>query len=68
MGSIVDWQLKAVQAIDAARNMPPGHARNEALKKAGLIRRLAEISEEIQKFERPIRGKRPRKRQGDRLE
>jgi hypothetical protein len=61
-----DWQFKAMEAIESARNMPPGPARHDALKKAGLLRRLAEMSEEIQRLERPVRGKRPRKRKAER--
>ncbi len=63
-----DWQSKAMEAMERARNMPPGPARQDALKKAGLLRRLAEMSEEIQKLEQPVRGKRPRKRKAERVE
>jgi hypothetical protein len=65
MGPKLDWHAEAVEAIQKARNMPPGPARQEAMKKAGLKRRLAEMSEEIQTLERPIRGKRPRKRKAE---
>jgi hypothetical protein len=61
-----DWRFKAIEAMESARNMPPGPARHDALKKAGLLRRLAEMSEDIQKLEQPVRGKRPRKRKAER--
>jgi hypothetical protein len=35
------------------------------MKKAGMMRRLAEMYEEIQMLERPVRGKRPRKRKAE---
>ena len=35
-----DW-LVAQAALDAARKLPPGPGRIEALKKAGMLRRLA---------------------------
>ena len=46
--------------------MPPGAERYAAMKKAGLMRRMADISGEIDKLERPIRGKRPRKLKSER--
>jgi hypothetical protein len=65
MGPKLDWHGKAVEAIQRARDMPPGAARHDAMKKAGLMRRMAEIFEEIQTLEQPIRGKRPRKRKAE---
>jgi hypothetical protein len=65
MGPKLDWQAKAVEAIQRARNLPPGAARHEAMKKAGMMRRLAEMFEEIQTLEQPVRGKRPRKRKAE---
>lgn len=61
MRSRLDWDVKAAHAIETARNMPPGAERYAAMKKAGLMRRMADISGEIDKLERPVRGKRPRK-------
>ena len=61
-----DWDLKAAGAIETARNMPPGAERYAAMKKAGLMRRMADIVEEIDKLERPVRGKRPRKLKSER--
>jgi hypothetical protein len=52
--------------METARNMPPGAERYAAMKKAGLMRRMADISGEIDKLERPIRGKRPRKLKSER--
>jgi hypothetical protein len=65
MGPKLDWHAKAVEAIQRARDMPPGTARHEAMKKAGLMQRMAEIIEEMQTLEQPIRGKRPRKRKAE---
>lgn len=59
--SRLDWDAKAAVAIETARNMPPGAERYAAMKKAGLVRRMADIVGEIDKLERPVRGKRPRK-------
>lgn len=61
-----EWDDKAARAIDAARNLPPGPERQEAMKKAGLMRRLATLVDEIDKRERPVRGKRPRKLKSER--
>ncbi|QIG95282.1 hypothetical protein [Bradyrhizobium sp. 6(2017)] len=55
------WDDKADRAIEIARSLPPGPDRHDAMKKAGLMRRMAALVEEIDKQERPIRGKRPRK-------
>jgi len=65
MGPKLDWHAKAVEAMQKARNMPPGAVRHEAMKKAGLMQRMAEMFEEIQTLEQPIRGKRPRKRKAE---
>jgi hypothetical protein len=43
--------------------MPPGSARHDAMKRAGLLRWLAALMQEIKKRETPIRGK---KQRGDR--
>ena len=66
MRSRLDWDVKAALAIETARNMPPGADRYDAMKKAGLMRRMADISGEIDKLERPVRGKRPRKLKSER--
>jgi hypothetical protein len=66
MRSRLDLDVKAAHAIETARNMPPGAERYAAMKKAGLMRRMADISGEIDKLERPVRGKRPRKRKSER--
>lgn len=50
---------RADRAIEFARNMPPGLARNDALKKAGLLRLMADLANKIAAKERPIRGKKP---------
>src|ERR1700694_2558595 len=39
--------------------MPPGPARYDAMKRAGLLRRLAALMQEITKREKPVRGKKP---------
>jgi hypothetical protein len=65
MGPKLDWHAKAVEAMQKARDLPPGAARHEAMKKAGLMRRMAEMFAEIQTLEQPIRGKRPRKRKAE---
>lgn len=66
MRSRLDWDVKAAHAIESARSMPPGAERYHAMKKAGLMRRMADISSEIDKLERPVRGKRPRKLKSER--
>jgi hypothetical protein len=38
-----DVDASAVEALDAARTMPPGPARTAALKKAGLLRNQADL-------------------------
>jgi hypothetical protein len=38
-----DPDASAVEALEAARAMPNGPARTEALKKAGLLRRQADL-------------------------
>ena len=50
---------RADRAIELARNMPPGLPRNDALKRAGLLRLMADLASEIAAKERPIRGKKP---------
>lgn len=69
MGNIrsrLDWDVEAALAMETARNMPPGAERYTAMKKAGLMRRMADISGEIDRLERPVRGKRPRKLKSER--
>jgi hypothetical protein len=39
----VDWGAKAIEALEAARLMPPGPEKSEALKKAGMLRNAADI-------------------------
>jgi hypothetical protein len=39
----VDWDAKAIEALEAARLMPPGPEKSEALKKAGMLRNAADI-------------------------
>ena len=53
------WDVKADRAIEAARSLPPGPARQDAMKKAGLLRGLAALVQEITKREKPVRGKKP---------
>lgn len=50
---------RADRAIEFARNMPPGLARNDALKKAGLLRLMADLAHKIAAKEKPVRGKKP---------
>jgi hypothetical protein len=38
----LDWENLAADALELARQVPPGHERNEALKLAGLLRRAAD--------------------------
>ncbi|MDB5654636.1 MAG: hypothetical protein JWQ94_2249 [Tardiphaga sp.] len=37
-----DWDARATEALDAARLLPVGPARIEALKKAGVLRSAAD--------------------------
>jgi hypothetical protein len=39
----IDWDAKAIEALEAARLMPPGKEKSEALKKAGMLRNAADI-------------------------
>ncbi len=38
-----DWDSKATEALEAARLMPAGKEKTEALKRAGLLRKAADI-------------------------
>ncbi|WP_156928296.1 hypothetical protein [Bradyrhizobium sp. th.b2] len=38
------WDDKADRAIEIARSLPPGPDRHDAMKKAGLMRRMAALS------------------------
>jgi hypothetical protein len=38
-----DLEAKAVAALDAAREIPPGPERTEAMKKAGILRNAADL-------------------------
>ena len=37
-----DWDSKATEALEAARLMPAGKEKSEALKRAGLLRKAAD--------------------------
>jgi hypothetical protein len=39
---MLDWDIRAVDALELARLMPPGPERNEALKLASLLRCTAD--------------------------
>lgn len=39
---LADWDARATEALDAARLLPVGAARIEALKKAGILRNAAD--------------------------
>jgi hypothetical protein len=39
----VDLEAEALAALDAARRLPPGPERTEALKKAGILRNAADL-------------------------
>ena len=39
---LADWDARATEALDAARLLPVGAARSEALKKAGVLRSAAD--------------------------
>jgi len=38
-----DWDAKATEALEAARLMPAGKKKTEALKKAGILRNAADM-------------------------
>lgn len=40
---VVDLDAKATEALEAARLMPPGQEKTDALKKAGALRNAADI-------------------------
>ena len=42
---VLDWDNKATEALERARLMPAGQEKNEALKKAGMLRNAADIRE-----------------------
>ena len=55
----INLDERANRAIELARNMPPGLARNDALKRAGLLRLIADLAHDIAAKEKPVRGKKP---------
>ena len=40
---MLDLDAKAAAALEAAREMPPGSERTEAMKQAGILRNAADI-------------------------
>lgn len=38
-----DLEAKALAALEQARSMPPGPERTEAMKKAGILRKAADL-------------------------
>jgi hypothetical protein len=38
-----DLEAEALAALETARTMPPGPERNEAMKKAGILRNAADL-------------------------
>ena len=52
-----DWDAKAIEALEAARMMPAGKEKSEALKRAGLLRKAADIHKP---FPAKRRGRRPK--------
>jgi hypothetical protein len=59
LDSKTNLDVRADRAIEIARKMPPGVVRNNAMKKAGLLRLMADLTREIATKERPVRGKKP---------
>jgi hypothetical protein len=53
------FDCRADQAMESARALSPGAERQDALKRAGLLRQIALLSDQLGILERPIRGKRP---------
>jgi hypothetical protein len=39
----LDLEAEALAALERARTMPPGAARNEAMKRAGILRNAADL-------------------------
>jgi hypothetical protein len=39
----LDLEAEALAALEEARTMPPGPARNEAMKQAGILRNAADL-------------------------
>jgi hypothetical protein len=39
----LDLEAEALTALEAARTLPPGPARNEAMKQAGILRNAADL-------------------------
>jgi hypothetical protein len=39
----IDWDAKAIEALEAARLMPAGQEKTEALKKAGMLCNAADM-------------------------
>ncbi len=42
-----DWDAKATEALEAAHLMPAGKEKSEAMKRAGLLRKAADITQTI---------------------
>ena len=40
---MLDLEAEALAALEAARALPPGPARNEAMKQAGILRNAADL-------------------------
>lgn len=59
--SKTNFDVRADRAIEIARRMSPGLARNDAMKKAGILRLMADLEREIATKKHPIRGKKPRR-------
>lgn len=53
------FDCRADQAMESARALSPGDERQAALKRAGLLRQIALLSDKLGILEKPIRGKRP---------
>jgi hypothetical protein len=65
--SKTNFEARADRAIETARRMSPGLARNDAMKKAGILRVMADLEREIATKKSPVRGKKPhRTKQRDR--
>jgi len=52
-----DWDARAQEALDAARKLPHGSERSEAMKKAGQLRLAADMKDLL--TTRPAKPERP---------
>jgi len=53
------WSQRADDALAAARALPAGPERMDALVRVGLLRQISELDKQLQMLTTKVRGKRP---------